>query len=177
MDYRLKNRYAIQLSSAFIPIVRMGILSGFLGTMIIGSYLALDGSIAVGSYSVMVFLTQRFLWPFTTLGETVDLFERSMASTKRILDLLDTEHKIKDKQGAITLNNFNQDITFSQILLFRESWKSGIDDNTSPFRRRLSGAPSTATTPSGLGTRIFLKKLSKYNVYNFVDVAAHVQVV
>ena len=82
MYYRLKNRHAIQLSSAFIPIVRMGILSGFLGTMIIGSYLALDGTIAVGSYSVLVFLTQRFLWPFTTLGETVDLFERSMASTK-----------------------------------------------------------------------------------------------
>ena len=64
--------------------------------MIVGSYLALDGTIAVGSYSVLVFLTQRFLWPFTTLGETVDLFERSMSSTKRILYLLDTPHEIKD---------------------------------------------------------------------------------
>ena len=72
-DYRLKNKHAIKLSSAFVPIVRMGILSGFLGTMIVGSYLALDGVIAVGSYSVLVFLTQRFLWPFTRLGETIDL--------------------------------------------------------------------------------------------------------
>ena len=114
-DYRLKNRHAIKLSSAFIPIVRMGILSGFLGTMIIGSYLALDGTIAIGSYSILVFLTQRFLWPFTTLGETVDLFERSMASTKRILDLIDTPDKIKDKENATSLEDYNHDINFSNI--------------------------------------------------------------
>lgn len=114
-DYRLKNKHAIKLSSAFVPLVRMGVLSGFLGTMIIGSYLALDGTIAVGSYSVLVFLTQRFLWPFTTLGETVDLFERSMASTKRILDLLDTPQKIKDSQESITLDDFNHNISFNHI--------------------------------------------------------------
>lgn len=114
-EYRLKNKHAIKLSSAFVPLVRMGVLSGFLGTMIIGSYLALDGTIAVGSYSVLVFLTQRFLWPFTTLGETVDLFERSMASTKRILDLLDTPQKIKDNKNSIKLTDFNHDINFKNI--------------------------------------------------------------
>jgi ATP-binding cassette subfamily B protein len=114
-EYRLKNKHAIKLSSAFVPIVRMGVLSGFLGTMIIGSYLALDGTIAVGSYSVLVFLTQRFLWPFTSLGETVDLFERSMASTKRILDLLDTPHKIKDDTKSFILEDFNHDISFENI--------------------------------------------------------------
>ena len=124
MSYRIKNKHAIQLSSAFIPIVRMGILSGFLGTMIIGSYLALDGTIAVGSYSVLVFLTQRFLWPFTSLGETVDLFERSMASTKRILDLLDTKSDIKDKKDSITLDNFSKDITFSNIDFHYEKEKN-----------------------------------------------------
>jgi len=114
-DYRLKNKHAIKLSSAFVPLVRMGVLSGFLGTMIIGSYLALDGTIAVGSYSVLVFLTQRFLWPFTTLGETVDLFERSMASTKRVLDLLDTPQKIKNNKESIILDDFNHNINFNNI--------------------------------------------------------------
>ena len=122
-EYRLKNRHAIMLSSAFVPLVRMGVLSGFLGTMIIGSYLALDGTIAVGSYSVLVFLTQRFLWPFTSLGETVDLFERSMASTKRVLDLLDTNHTIRDNQSAIELENYNQDINFENIQFYYQKDK------------------------------------------------------
>ena len=49
----------------------------------------------VGSFSVLVFLTQRFLWPFTRLGEMVDQFERAMASTKRILHLINIPIKIK----------------------------------------------------------------------------------
>ena len=122
-EYRLKNKHAIKLSSAFVPIVRMGVLSGFLGTMIIGSYLALDGTIAVGSYSVLVFLTQRFLWPFTSLGETVDLFERSMASTKRILDLLDTPHQIKDHKDSFILDDFNHDISFQNIQFYYQDKK------------------------------------------------------
>ena len=122
-DYRLKNKHAIKLSSAFVPLVRMGVLSGFLGTMIVGSYLALDGTIAVGSYSVLVFLTQRFLWPFTTLGETVDLFERSMASTKRILDLLDTPHEIKDSESAVDLTSYNEDIIYDNIEFYYQKDK------------------------------------------------------
>jgi len=134
-EYRLKNKHAIMLSSAFVPIVRMGVLSGFLGTMIIGSYLALDGIIAVGSYSVLVFLTQRFLWPFTTLGETVDLFERSMASTKRVLDLLDTSHKIKDNEDAIELSNYNDDINFQNIAFFYQEDKPLFDNLNFTIKR------------------------------------------
>ena len=59
-DYQNKNKHAIKLSSAFVPIVRMGVLSGFLGTMILGAFMALNGEIGVGSFSVLVFLTQRF---------------------------------------------------------------------------------------------------------------------
>ena len=115
LDYQNKNRHAILLSSAFIPIVRMGVLSGFLATMIIGSMKTLNGEIAVGSFSVLVFLTQRFLWPFTRLGETVDLFERSMASNKRILDLIDTPYNIKNDLNSIDLDNYNQNIKFENV--------------------------------------------------------------
>jgi len=123
-NYRLKNKSAIMLSSAFVPIVRMGVLSGFLGTMIVGSYLALNGKIEIGSYSILIFLTQRFLWPFTTLSETVDLFERSMASNKRILDLLNTEHTIKDNDNSIVINDFEEDIFFSDITFYYDRNKT-----------------------------------------------------
>ena len=45
----------------------------------------------MGAYSVLIFLTQRLLWPLTRLGRTFDLYQRAMASTTRVLDLLDTE--------------------------------------------------------------------------------------
>ena len=114
-EYQNKNQSAIKLSSAFIPIVRMGVLTGFIGTMIIGSVYALNGVIAVGSFSVLVFLTQRFLWPFTRLGETIDLFERSMASTRRILELLETTFKIKNSDDPKIMNALNENIILENV--------------------------------------------------------------
>ncbi|MAP66880.1 MAG: ABC transporter [Candidatus Marinimicrobia bacterium] len=114
-NYQVKNKTAIKVSSAFVPIVRMGVLSGFLGTMIIGGFKALNGDIAVGSFSVLVFLTQRFLWPFTRLGEMVDQFERAMASTHRILSLIKTKNRIIDRIDPIVLKNYFLPIQFKNI--------------------------------------------------------------
>ncbi len=94
--YRIANRSAIKLSSAFSPLIRVAILVGFTATLVWGGFLAIEGELNVGLYSVMVFLTQRLLWPLTKLGQTVDLYQRAMASTNRILDVLDTEPTIID---------------------------------------------------------------------------------
>src|SRR5690606_18519383 len=89
-EYLDRNRAAIRLSSAFSPLIRMAIVVGFTATLAYGGVLALEGSLGVGAYSVLVYLTQRLLWPLTRLGSTVDLYHRAMASTERVLDLLDT---------------------------------------------------------------------------------------
>jgi ATP-binding cassette subfamily B protein len=95
-EYQEANRAAIKLSSAFTPLIRIAILVGFTATLVWGGFLALDGELNIGLYSVMVFLTQRLLWPLTRLGQTVDLYQRAMASTNRILDVLDTKPTILD---------------------------------------------------------------------------------
>ena len=38
-EYQQENIRAISISSAFNPLIRMGVLAGFLGTMLIGSYM------------------------------------------------------------------------------------------------------------------------------------------
>jgi ATP-binding cassette subfamily B protein len=86
--YLRANAAAIRISSAFNPIIRMAILSGFLATFLIGGWKTLNGTMEVGAYGLLVFLTQRLLWPLTGLAEVVDLYERAMASTRRILRLL-----------------------------------------------------------------------------------------
>ncbi len=95
-SYREANRRAIRLSSAFVPVIRVGILTGFLVTLLFGGFRVLDGTLEVAAYSVLIFLTQRLLWPLTSLGQTLDLYQRSMASTARIMDLLDTVSTMQD---------------------------------------------------------------------------------
>ena len=95
-DYREANRKAIRLSAAFTPLIRMAILCGFTATLLLGGWYTLEGVLAVGAYSVLVFMTQRLLWPLTRLGETFDLYQRAMASSTRVLDVLTSEIEIKE---------------------------------------------------------------------------------
>jgi len=101
--YLAANQRAIRLSSAFVPLIRMAIVLGFMATLVWGGSMALAGTISVGIYSTLVFMTQRLLWPLTRLGQTFDLYQRAMASTRRIFALLDTEPDMQDGTTPLAL--------------------------------------------------------------------------
>ncbi len=116
LRYLEANTKTIKVSSAVIPIIRMGILAGFLCTMVLGGYFTLNGTLQVGAYSILIYLTQRLLWPFTGLAMVVDQYQRAMASVQNILNLIETPIKIESgiielsslpAQGAIEFKNVN----------------------------------------------------------------------
>lgn len=88
--FRARNAEAIRVSAAITPVIRMAILAGFVATLLYGGLLTLRGELGVGSYSALVYLTQRLLWPLTRLADLTDLYNRAMASVDRVMALLDT---------------------------------------------------------------------------------------
>ncbi|MEC8045236.1 MAG: ABC transporter ATP-binding protein [Candidatus Thermoplasmatota archaeon] len=111
--YLKANQSAITLSASFVPLIRMAILFAFTANMLVGGWMALDGRLSIGAYSVIVFITQRLLWPLTRLGQTFDLYQRAMASTTRVLDLLDTDIGIVE--GDLTIQKISGDIEFKDL--------------------------------------------------------------
>ena len=117
-SYRDANRDAIKLSASFVPLIRMAILCGFTATLLLGGKLTLEGTMAIGAYSVLVFMTQRLLWPLTRLGETFDLYQRAMASSTRVLDVLESPMEIEDG----TFMPENTEISDSELILNHGLW-------------------------------------------------------
>ena len=113
--YRERNTEAIRWSAAITPVIRMAILAGFTVTLLYGGFLALNGEIGVGSYSVLVYLTQRLLWPLTRLAEMTDLYQRSMASIQRVMDLLYTPIAIPYAGKRLSLSTVRGELEFSQV--------------------------------------------------------------
>ena len=112
-EVKSANYHAIRLSAAFIPIIRIAILFGFTATLLIGGFLALDGEIKVATYSVMLFITQRLLWPLTELGIIFDAYQKAMASFRRIVNLKNTQPTINS--GGKKLDDFNEKIEISNL--------------------------------------------------------------
>ena len=112
-EVKSANYHAIKLSAAFIPIIRIAILFGFTATLLIGGFLALDGEIKVATYSVMLFITQRLLWPLTELGVIFDSYQKAMASFRRIINLKNTSPTIDN--GTEKLESFDEKIQISNL--------------------------------------------------------------
>ncbi|MEM6611491.1 MAG: ABC transporter ATP-binding protein [Cyanobacteria bacterium P01_C01_bin.72] len=113
--YRESNQKAIALSAIFIPLIRLVILAGFTAILLYGGMQAASGTLAVGTYSVLVFLTQRLLWPLTHLGQTFDLYQRAMASIIRVMDLLDTPIAIHSGEKSLPLPTIKGAVNFHNI--------------------------------------------------------------
>ena len=113
LEVKSANYHAIKLSAAFIPIIRIAILFGFTATLLIGGFLALDGEIKVAMYSVLLFITQRLLWPLTELGDTFDLYQRAMASFRRIYSLKTEIPEIQD--GDIKFEKLENQISIENV--------------------------------------------------------------
>jgi ATP-binding cassette, subfamily B, bacterial len=158
--YRETNRRAISLSSAFTPLIRMAILVGFTGTMIWGGFEAVSGgSLTVGQYSVLLFLSQRLLWPLTRLGETFDQYQRAMASTNRILDVIDTEPAIVGGTERLTLEKGQGHVRFEAVTFGYDDAGPALED----VRIDLAAGSTTAVVgPTGSGKSTLVRLLLRF---------------
>ena len=113
--YRTANARAIRFSAAITPVIRMAILSGFTATLLYGGWLTLHGELAVGAYSVLVFLTQRLLWPLTGLADVADMYQRSMAAIDRAMKLLDTPIAIPYEGRHFPIEQAKGELRFEHV--------------------------------------------------------------
>ncbi|MBW4634565.1 MAG: ABC transporter ATP-binding protein/permease [Iphinoe sp. HA4291-MV1] len=128
--YRRSNTKAIQLSAAFVPLIRMLILVSFTALLLFGGIAAVNGKISVGTYSVLLFLVQRLLWPLTRLGETFDQYQRAMASTNRVMNLLDTPIAIHTGEIHLPTDTVRGELEFRNVT-FAYKDRSPVVENLS----------------------------------------------
>ena len=160
-EYKEANRKAIRLSAAFVPLIRMAILVGFTATLLLGGWITLEDKLAVGAYSVLVFMTQRLLWPLTRLGETFDLYQRAMASTTRILDLLETPISVEDGLESISLDKAASSSLQIESLTFGYPGRTQLFDGLNLEIE--AGSTLGVVGPTGSGKTSLVRLLLRFN--------------
>ncbi|PZO21747.1 MAG: ABC transporter [Leptolyngbya foveolarum] len=161
--YRLSNQQAIRLSAAFIPLIRIIILIGFTGILFYGGLAAVAGRLEPGTYTVLVFLTQRLLWPLTRLGETLDQYQRAMASTQRVMNLLDTPVAIRPGDVALPATQVSGEIVFDNVTF---SYRDRLPILKDLSLRLPAGKTTAIVGATGSGKSTLVKLLLRFYEVN-----------
>jgi ATP-binding cassette subfamily B protein len=150
--YQIANHTASNVNAKYIPIVRMAIMTGFIMSLVMGGVYALQGVIPINWYAALVFLTQRFLWPFTALSNITDMYERTTACAKRILAILETTPTIHGGYETIDTKTMHGDIAFNSVSF---TYSNGVQilhniNFTIPARKTVAFVGSTGSGKSTL---------------------------
>lgn len=166
LSYQDANRKAIRISSMVVPIIRVGVLTGFLSTLLYGGYLTIEGMLEVGSFSILLFLTQRLLWPLTRLAEVTVNYQRAMASTKRVLDLIQEPIRIRQKGKA--LENVQGDIEFKNVVF---AYQNGFPIVNDVSLKIPAGTTAAFVGTTGSGKTTLIKLLLRFYETNSGDIS------
>jgi ATP-binding cassette, subfamily B, bacterial len=113
--YRRSNRKAIALSAAFYPLIRFLVVVGFIATLFFGGVAVANDRLTVGTYGFLVFIVQLLLWPFASLSQIMDEYQRAMASIRRVMGLLDTPIAIGGGNRTLPLTVVRGEVQIENI--------------------------------------------------------------
>jgi len=123
-EYKDKYLFTSDIWAKYFPLME------FLGNISVvlllgyGGFLVMNDSLKPGELVAFYSLVWYIMWPIMNLGFVVNLFSQSKASGERLLEILEANAEIDDKDGAIETEKLSGDVHFSNVTL-----RYGNDEN------------------------------------------------
>lgn len=97
------NLSMVKISSLLSPIIEVCFSLSFVSSLIIGGNMVLKGTISLGNFVAFNTYLTMIMRPVISIGRIINIFQRGLASLKRLNDILDVEPAIKDGLRAIKI--------------------------------------------------------------------------
>jgi len=114
------NKSLIRLTSTFYPALHAMIGVMFVFVFYVGSRNLIAGTMTIGSFVAFQFYLGRMIWPLIALGWVINLFQRGMASMKRLHEIWivqpdhDSALAAAEADAAVSRGNIDiRDLTFA----------------------------------------------------------------
>lgn len=116
-DYVNKNLKLVKIWGIFFPIVVFLASVSIALLYLFGGKGVMTNEISLGTLVAMTMYLGQFVWPMMAIGWLINMFQRGIASSKRILVLINeipeiqdnekTDYAIEDIKGDIVIKNLN----------------------------------------------------------------------
>lgn len=115
-EHRRSGVSAGALSSAFSGVGEILSAVVLASVVVVGTILAVNGSVTVGTVVAFLFLVQLFIQPVQILGEAVNEAQTAVAGWRRVLDVLDIAPDVADPgPDGVDLPDWPLGVTFESV--------------------------------------------------------------
>lgn len=104
-----------RISSILSPLTQVCFGVSFMINLIYGSSLVKSGVISLGDFVAFNGYLTMIMQPIISIGRVINIFQRGMASFKRINEILDVEPEITDEDTNTTINEIAGSIEFQNL--------------------------------------------------------------
>jgi ATP-binding cassette subfamily B protein len=157
--YRQINRETNVVVSTFTPGIAMATLMGFAGTMLVGGYQVIAGTVSTGAYASAMTLVLRFLKALTSIGHTVDDYQQSMAAFTRALSVFDLPTEPPGGERRLIPRDVKGSIVFDHVRFAYRDRADVFDDLSLDFG---PGAMTALVGLTGSGKTTVIKLLLRF---------------
>lgn len=110
-----RNVRLIHLNSFFTPIVNFIVGLAFVAGVWYGGLLTLQGRLTIGQLFQFTLYLEFLIHPMLQLGMIINLYQRGMASMKRLHQVMSTEPTISDHAADAEVREIKGEIEFRQL--------------------------------------------------------------
>lgn len=116
-DYKDKYLFTSKIWAKYFPLMEyLGNLS-VVFLLSYGGYLVINGDLRPGELVAFYSLVGYIMWPIMNLGFVINLFSQSKASGERLLEILEAENEITEKEQPIHADKLRGEVEFQNVTL------------------------------------------------------------
>ncbi|MGF7397759.1 ABC transporter ATP-binding protein [Thermoanaerobacterium thermosaccharolyticum] len=156
--------YKVAWKSQFLTGLMMPIMNsvsnlGYVGVVVLGSYLAIKGTIEVGDIQAFIQYVRSFTQPLAQIANISNILQQTAACAERVFEFLDEEEEVPETDHSIKLENVEGHVQFDHVHFGYNPDKIIINDFSADIK---PGQKVAIVGPTGAGKTTIVKLLMRF---------------
>jgi ATP-binding cassette subfamily B protein len=147
------------LSGLMIPVMNFVSNLGYVGVVILGGFLAGQGTIGVGDILAFVQYLRSFTMPITQVANIANVLQSTAAAAERVFEFLNEPEEVEESAHPVKLEKVQGAVTFKNVRFGYNPDKVVIHDFSADIR---PGQKVAIVGPTGAGKTTMVKLLMRF---------------
>ncbi|MGJ7045415.1 ABC transporter ATP-binding protein [Thermoanaerobacterium thermosulfurigenes] len=156
--------YKVAWKSQFLTGLMMPIMNsvsnlGYVGVVVLGSYLVINGTIQVGDIQAFIQYVRSFTQPLAQIANISNILQQTAACAERVFEFLDEEEEVPETEHPVKLENVEGHVQFDHVHFGYKPDKIIINDFSADIK---PGQKVAIVGPTGAGKTTMVKLLMRF---------------